>query len=667
MAVLPMKRIEIIALRRDRKAILEELQRKGVLEITDIESEENDIFKREDITMAADAFARNISQAKNAIEILDKYAPEKTSLLASLNGRIEKTAADYEEFDRKRDVAEKYVARINNLAKVISESKAETLKYQTQIEALSPWAGLDVPLGFSGTKKTAVFIGTLPGVWNADQITEALAAVTPVDADVISVVKDVTCVYIMTTIEKQEEAYEILRAQGFARPAIPGALVPKDQQKEYEEKLKKLSEDAVKAAEDIKGLADKRETVKFYLDYETMRRDKYDVINRLLSSDHAFVLEGYAAERDVEALKSALESKYDLSFEAVTPGEDEKVPILLKNNGFSAPLESITESYSMPGKGELDPTFSVSLFYYILFGLMFSDAGYGLILVVATSIALLKFKNMEKSMKMFCRMFLFCGLSTTFWGIIFGSYFGDVFASVATNFFGSDFNIGPVWFNPSDNPMQMLVFCMIIGLIHLIAGLIMKFIVCMKNHKVIDALCDGLLWVMLLIGLVLFAMSSEMFMGIIQIDFVLTGTPAEIGKWLTIVSAGLVVITGIRKSKNPGVGIALGAYDLYGVTSYLSDMLSYSRLLALGLATGIIGTVINQMAGMAGSGFVKVIIYVVIFIVGHLLNFLINILGAYVHTNRLQYVEFFGKFYEGGGRAFSPFAVKTKYYKIKEN
>lgn len=666
MAVLPMKRIEIIALRSDRKAILEELQRKGVLEVTDVDTQD-DVFKREDLTQVTDAYLKNIASAKKALEVLDVHAPEKTSMLASLNGRAEKSVQEYSDFAGKREEVEKYIHRLNTLQKTIAESKGETLKLQTQIEALSPWAELDVPLGFAGTKKTSVFIGTLQGLWTEEQVVEALAEVTPVDVDIVSVVKDVTCVYIMTTAENQEKAYEILHSHGFARPVIPGNMVPKEQQKSYEEALVKLAEDVEKAKEEIRGIADKRETIKFYLDYETMRYDQYEVIQKLSQSKHTFVLHGYAAECVVDALKTSLESKYDLSFEAFTPDEDEDVPVVLRNNGFARPLESITESYSMPGKGELDPTGPMSLFYYVLFGLMFSDAGYGLLLVVATTFALTKFKTMEDGMKKFCRMFQFCGISTFIWGLVFGSFFGDVFHSVASTFFGSEFTLDPLWFNPSDEPMRMLVFCMIIGLVHLIAGLILKFVVCVKNGKIMDGFFESIIWIALVIGLVLFGMSSKTFMDIIQVDFILTGLPAEIGKWLTIVAAVFVVLGGLRKSKNPGVGIALGAYDLYGATSYLSDMLSYSRLLALGLATGIIGNIVNQMAGMAGSGVIKVIFYIIIFIVGHVLNFLINVLGAYVHTNRLQYVEFFGKFYDGGGRAFEPFTVKTKYFKIKEN
>ena len=125
-------------------------------------------------------------------------------------------------------------------------------------------------------------------------------------------------------------------------------------------------------------------------------------------------------------------------------------------------------------------------------------------------------------------------------------------------------------------------------------------------------------------------------------------------------------MSGRRKKKKIGLRLALGAYDLYNITGWLSDVLSYSRLLALGLATGVIAQVINQMGSMMGKSVLGVIFFIVVFIVGHILNMAINILGAYVHTNRLQFVEYFGKFYEFVGKPCKPFMARTKYVDIQE-
>ncbi len=188
-----------------------------------------------------------------------------------------------------------------------------------------------------------------------------------------------------------------------------------------------------------------------------------------------------------------------------------------------------------------------------------------------------------------------------------------------------------------------------------------------KDGRYLDCLYDVGFWFALLIGLLLLLIPSELFASIAGQTFIFPAFVNVLAKVLTIIGlVGIILMSGRRK-KNPALRIALGLYDIYGITSWLSDVLSYSRLLALGLATGVIAQVVNSMASMMGDGILGAIFFIVVFIIGHTLNLAINLLGAYVHTNRLQYVEFFGKFYEGGGRKFEPFAVHTKYYKIKED
>jgi V/A-type H+-transporting ATPase subunit I len=207
---------------------------------------------------------------------------------------------------------------------------------------------------------------------------------------------------------------------------------------------------------------------------------------------------------------------------------------------------------------------------------------------------------------------------------------------------------------------------MLFGVIHLYVGLGLKGYMCIRDKRYTDFFCDVVLWYMLLTGLILMLLPTEMFASIAQMDIVFPPALSALAKWLSILGAlGILLMSG-RSSKNFGLRIALGAYDLYNISGWLSDVLSYSRLLALGLATGVIASVINQMGSMGGKSIFGVILFIVVFIFGHLFNLAINLLGAYVHTNRLQFVEFFGKFYEGGGRAFNPFKENTKYTEIKE-
>ncbi|HWT26883.1 MAG TPA: V-type ATPase 116kDa subunit family protein, partial [Mobilitalea sp.] len=296
-----------------------------------------------------------------------------------------------------------------------------------------------------------------------------------------------------------------------------------------------------------------------------------------------------------------------------------------------------------------------------------SDAGYGFIMTIGCAVGLIKFKKtLEESMRNTLKMFLFCGISTIFWGIMFGSYFGDLLDTISGSFFGHKVSIPPLWFFPVNEPMRMLSFAMLIGLIHLLTGLGIKFYQLLKQRDYKSILYDVVTWFVLVVSSTFILLSMDMIKGILGISLTMPSFVTKLCEVLAIISAVAIVLTNGRESRNPFKRFLKGAYALYGITGYLSDVLSYSRLLALGLATSIIATVINKMASMTAGMFLGPIFFTIIIVFGHSLNISINALGSYVHTNRLQYVEFFGKFYGGGGRKFSPYGMKTKYYKIKE-
>ena len=343
------------------------------------------------------------------------------------------------------------------------------------------------------------------------------------------------------------------------------------------------------------------------------------------------------------------------------------MPVLLENNAFARPCEGVLETFSLPGKGEVDPTFVMSLFYYVLFGLMLSDLAYGLIMVIACGFLLLRFKNMERGLRETLKMFLFCGISTSFWGAMFGSFFGDTVSVVSSTFFGTELSFDPIWFEPAKEPMKMLSFSFAIGIVHLFTGLFMKLYQCIKNKQYRDAVYDVVFWYLLVGGGIVYLLSLDMIKNMMSLTFTIPKTAANIAAIAAIIGAVGIIFTGGRESKNPFKRFAKGLYSLYNVTGYLSDILSYSRLLALGLATGVIAQVFNRMGSMFGSGVIGFILFMIVFLIGHTMNIGINLLGAYVHTNRLQFVEFFGKFYEGGGEKYRPFSADTKYFKIRED
>ncbi|HHT87559.1 MAG TPA: V-type ATP synthase subunit I [Clostridiales bacterium] len=669
MALLQMQRIYIYALKKDRKQILELLQRRGVVEVRSMLKEDK-VFSKSDFSVVKQSLERNISIAEDSLNILNSYVKEDSSLLSALQGRKELPVEVYDSFREKYKPTVDIAKRIIELSKIIAEGKAEVLRLQTQIEIISPWVNLDIPLSFKGTKYTAGFIGTLPKPWTLEEIYERLAQYMPLDVNIISSSKEQTCIFVLCLNNNKDKVYEILRGMDFSHPSVSIDIPPAEQLKSIMQQIDEVKKNIDASIAEMESYDEIRNDLKFLYDYDTMRLEKYEVLETLLQSKNVFIITGFIPKKDSNALKEELTTKFESVVELEEPRKKDDVPVLYKNNGFSEPLEGIVNSYSPPGKGEVDPTAAMSIFYYALFGLMLSDAGYGLLIALACALGLYKFRDtMERSMKNTLKMYMYCGIATIFWGIMFSSYFGDIFDVVAKTFFGvTDLPIiPPLWFYPVEKPMLMLTFSMAIGIVHLLTGLAMKGYQMAKQRDYMGIIYDVLLWYILLISSVVLLLSMKMITNILGVNPNIPDVLIDAAKIAFLVSAAGIVLTNGRESKNWFKRILKGLYALYGLSGYLSDVLSYSRLLALGLATGIIGTVVNQMAAMASGGVLGPVFFTIIVVLGHFLNLAINALGAYVHTNRLQYVEFFGKFYEGGGKVFKPFSINTKYYNVKES
>ena len=674
MAVLQMQRISICALKKDRKAILERLQSLGIMEVSHVAEEDED-FQRMDTAQSKASFDKAAIAADQALEILQQYVPVKQSMLASLEGKTLIDEAKYQKVIENREQLRKIARKIQSLDKEKGEHKANILKIENSIESLQPWMTLDIPMDYQGTARTAMLLGTMPAGVTAENVCAMLAERAPeieaYDVQLISSDKDAVYLTVFCLKNEVKTVEEALRAEGFVRPSQVIAKVPRDLKKDLESEIETLKAEIDDITKEIESYAEYREDLRLFSDYYRIRSDKYEVLGTIPQLERTFVISGYVAQKDVALMRKAIGDRYDCVLDVEDIKEEEEPPVLLKNSTFSSSVEGVLESYGLPKKGEVDPTTVMSFFYVFLFGLMLSDAAYGLIMAVACFIIIKKFPRMDKGLQKNIRMFMYCGISTMFWGILFGSYFGDVIDVVARTFFHVSIPEGglvkALWFVPLNDPMRMLVYSMAFGLVHLFVGLGMKGYMLLKDKKYLDFFCDIVLWYVFLIGLLLMLIPSEIFASIAQLEpGSLPAAVGQTGKILTIIGlVGIVLMSG-RSSKNVFLRLGLGLYDVYNVTGWLSDVLSYSRLLALGLATGVIASVINQMGSMVGDGIFGAIIFVIVFIIGHTLNLAINLLGAYVHTNRLQFVEFFGKFYEGGGKAFAPFKSNTKYVEIKE-
>jgi V/A-type H+-transporting ATPase subunit I len=381
-----------------------------------------------------------------------------------------------------------------------------------------------------------------------------------------------------------------------------------------------------------------RQHLMAYSDFLENERDKNEAISKFARTESAFLVEGWIPAPAVSGLEKLLTEKTETTVLIIRdPDPEEKVPVLLRNSGAADAFEVVTRLYSTPSRRDIDPTPLIAPFFFVFFGICLTDAGYGVILSLLALFVMRKLKLGGMGKQLIKLLFL-GGISSFIFGVLMGGWFGDLI------------KLRPLWFNPLDDPMRMLIFSFILGFIQIFFGMGVRAYQEIKAGRVLDALFDQGLWFVFLIGLVSLALPQF----------------SAAGKWLAVGGALGLILTQGRSQKGIIKKFLSGLLSLYDVTGYLSDVLSYSRLLALGLATGVIATALNTMGGLL-SGSVPGIIAMVIFLIGgHFFNLMIGSLGAYVHTSRLQYIEFFGKFFEGGGKAFEPFCNTTKFVDIEE-
>ncbi len=673
MAIVEMRKLGIYATKNHRKAVLEFLQKIGAVEIQspDTSDSSDTIFKSVDTSGERIRFQKIADDFDHAIELLTGYDYDRRKAILNLENTLI-TEDEYREIEKNKRQYYSDLLEVLALEKSIQESKAVITRKENKIATLSPWKKLDIPLNSEKTKSTRIMIGTFPLTLTEERLyeiaTDGIEEPIPVTAEILYDENQITNVCVIATNRVADKVEENMRAAGYSKlpflsHRIPIAAIEKRQNdiKEEQAKIKKAEEELASKISWIPKF-------KIAADYYRTRSEKYRVLGTLPQSKKVFFIEGWAEASKVDAIAKQLEEKYDAVVEIEK--DDEHAPIKLKNNRFSESSEVVLESYGLPTHGRVDPTFVMSIFYVFFFGMMLSDAGYGIIMAIVCFIVLKKYPRMASGTQKMLRLFFWCGLSTTFWGFMFGGFFGDAIDVVAHTFFGVPQDVAvlkPLWFAPLENPMRLLIWCLLFGMIHLYAGLGMKGYEYLKNKDIIGFVSDVVAWYMFLTGLILMLLPTQIFASIAQMEFVFPDWLSTLSKVITIAGMAIIILMSGRANKNWGLRIALGAYDIYGVTSWLSDVLSYSRLLALGLATGVIASVINSMASMKGSGVVGVIIFIIVFVAGHTLNIAINLLGAYVHTNRLQYVEFFGKFYDAGGEPFRPFKTISKYVEIKED
>lgn len=659
--ILEMKKLYLMAVRSKKDALLRELVQRGCVEFSEIEeevaaSELADVLRREDTKLMT--LKTQQTSLTHAIALLDKYAPAKSKLLSSPTEVAPAVLLD----DAGLNAALKLAGAIEDADDRIKRITAEESRQRMLAESLQPWLDLDIPLGMEGTQRANVLLGSFTLKTDLDAVSAALADACE-EAELFRVYEDKTSRYVAIVCIREGlgSVQEVLRTFGFAQAAFSGMQSTARQTlSEATRALEELAAEKSACEGSIVGESVRRDELKLACDRVSTKIAVAEAEGRLYGTDSVVFMQGWMpAEREGELAR--VFDKYDCAWECRAPEEDEypSVPVSLKNNKFTNALNMVTNMYSLPAYGSVDPNPLMAPFFIIFYGLMMADMGYGLLMIIAAVVALTKIKPREGSL-CFCQLLLYGGISTFIMGALTGGLFGDAPYQLVHMFNPASTWEGlPYLFNPVNNSSLVLYGAMVLGVIHLNTGMAVSFYLKAKRGNIMDGLFEEApLWVILvggvMMGLKLLGVTDALFTA---------------GKVVLIVGVVALLFGAGRHAKGFGKLTAALSCIYNTLTGWFGDILSYSRIMALMLAGSVVAQVFNNIAAMPsanGVSVISIIAFIVIFLIGHALNFALNLLGCFVHDLRLQCLEFFGKFYEDGGKPFDPLRIKSKYVRAKE-
>jgi len=655
-----MQKVFISGLLKDKKDLLSYLMKKKLVDIQEI-----DVDNDKDLIFVNGYDQKEEIEINEKLSLLDKalIALEPYDLTKKPLFKVRRSV-DKEYFDQVENKSQELLLQANELlevVKAISSYKDQINKLESELHFLQPWLNLNVSLDEMDSKKTEILLGTFPEYIKWDEH-KLKADQEELLMDLISISSDRINNYVLVVIHKDnlDLSMQFLKTIGFNPLDFPYKGYIKDIVSEKSKEIKAFENKIEKAKENLKTYALINPDLQTLYDSLAIKKTLLLTDETILSGKHSFVLEGWAPQEKTLALKEDLENKFHCYMGLRDAYEEEEFPVLLENGFLGDAVSGVTEMFSLPSSKEADPNTITAIFFALFFGMMLSDAGYGLVMVLACAFLLWKFK-MEETTARFMKLMLISGIATVLVGALYGSWFGNFIPTILSR---PDMKIA-LWFDPIDDPNRLLLWSLILGVVHVYVGYGMKGYNSLKKKKYLDAILDVIPWY--------FFYTSAVFM----VSSFIPSVPENIynmlsplGSKLFPYSIVLILLTQGRKSKGIFGKLFGGIASLYDLISFMGDVLSYSRLLAMGLATGVIATIINQMGASGGFSFGGLLAFAAIFIVGHGFNFAINALGAYVHSSRLQYIEFFNKFFEGGGKAFSPLREETKYivkdYKSEE-
>jgi V/A-type H+-transporting ATPase subunit I len=610
--IIPMKKAQIVILKEDEKQLLTSLQKFGnFMLVSDEEIKENDVSGEE----------AYLNRLEGIINLVESYKTKK-KLFDHLD-------LDYSEFIKNDPSRVELVERIEEISKRMDVLKQDSESCLEQIKTLTPFEGLDIPLNKLNPTKYVRFVIGLIDLNKLQQISDNLNEFH-LDYKVLKNTQEGNGLFLAIYYDEFKEVMSFIRNAGFNEVSLPKVDKTVDELvNDLYNKVTNINQEYINLENELKEISSDINELKILNDQIS---SKLEIKKAPTFKTQATVyLKGWVRSDKLNEFEHAIKDAtniYDLSIE--DPGDDELPPTFTKNNEFVEPFEAITDMFDTPHPQELDPNPIMSVWYWLIFGMMMGDAGYGVLMFIVFSLLIRLQKPKGGALKLM-KVLLYSSVSTFIWGILFGSYFG--------------FTFYPILVEPINEPIKLMVISLIIGGAHIISGLIFKMYALLKNGKILDAIFDQLSWILVIIGI------GMMFLP----DF------SSIGQIIAIIGAGLIAVFGGRKSKNIFGKLFGGILGLYNITGYMSDILSYSRILALILSSAVIGSVMNMLAGMVQGSPIGFFFSILIYIVGHVFNLAMGLLSAYVHDSRLQYIEFFGKFYEGGGYEFKPLTLNLKF------
>jgi V/A-type H+-transporting ATPase subunit I len=608
-----------------------------------------------------------LSEIRFLLRFLEPYFNDSVSPMArALGERPNYSVQDLEDLSEQTEIknfAEEMRTRERRLVEIHSEI--------TQIEGaksiLSHLTELpyDLDLLSNGTQTVKGVVGTMP-VDNVASCKQAIADVLRENGECFTASfgeKDKEAwVAIFYRRDLEQKALDMCSKFSLSRVDIPGHLTLSvgEELVNFDARREALEQEEEKILGEVSKVAEEWvPTVRALSDYWNILKSRYEALGSSKFTEKTVILKAWAPADSVKKLKAEL-APYESVLEMVVsdPAPEDEPPTLLVNKGWNLPFETLTKLYGVPQYGELDPTAFLAPFFFVFFGMCLGDGGYGLVMLGFFVFFLKKFKRMPQGTKQFFNLFVLSGVATVIVGALTGSWFGDLIDVFGVFKFLRPLKNIPVLINPMDDPMSILFVSLALGVVQLFFGLFISFFDCLRKKDYMGAFADQGGWIVFLVGLLLVGGG---------VSGNLSSSVGSMGKTLALFGAAVLVLTQGRAKTGIAQKAISGVLSLYNVTSYLGDVLSYSRLLALGLASAAIASIINMLAGLAGGiPFVGWIIALVLILGGHLFSVAVNVLGAFVHSLRLQYVEFFSKFYSGGGRSFMPLTYKTHFVSISE-